>query len=148
MWGKGASNLCLSKQTCSALVKTLRAQAALIDELLNEDGYIFVMTGRLQSDPLERRFSQYRQMSGGRFLVSLCEVEHSEKILKCRSLIKAGIDIEDDIFVKQTPDLESLLTKVAEYEAKIVEAALNDDSEEVATYIAGYVGKKLVKKTY
>ena len=147
MWGKGASNLCLSKQTCSALVKTLRAQAALIDELLNEDGYIFVMTGRLQSDPLERRFSQYRQMSGGRFLVSLCEVEHSEKILKCRSLIKAGIDIEDDIFVKQTPDLESLLTKVAEYEAKIVEAALNDDSEEVATYIAGYVGKKLVKKS-
>jgi len=45
--------------------------------------YDFVMVGRLQSDPLERRFSQYRQMSGGRFLVSLREVISSEKFLTC-----------------------------------------------------------------
>ena len=30
-----------------------------------------------QTDPLERQFSQYRQMNGGRFLVSLREVLHS-----------------------------------------------------------------------
>ena len=35
----------------------------LIDELLN-DGYDFILTARLQSDPIERRFSQCRQMSG------------------------------------------------------------------------------------
>ena len=63
----------LTPQTASALIVTLRAQALLIDELL-EEGYLFVLTGRLQSDPIERRFSQYRQMSGGRFLVSLREV--------------------------------------------------------------------------
>ena len=38
------------------------------------------MTGRFQTDPLERRFSQYRQMNGGRFLVSLKEVMRSESI--------------------------------------------------------------------
>ena len=63
----------LTAQTASALTSTLRSHAILIDELVNE-GYSFVMTSRLQSDPIKKRFSQYRQMSGGRFLVSLREV--------------------------------------------------------------------------
>ena len=79
----------LTSQTSSAFIITLRAQAHLIDEPL-EEGYSFVLTGRLQSDPIERRFSQYRQMSGGRFLISLREVLNSERILACRSLIKHG----------------------------------------------------------
>ena len=60
----------LSQQTSDALIRTLRAQAQLIDDL-HDDGYEFVLTARFQSDPQERRFGQYRQMSGGRFLVSL-----------------------------------------------------------------------------
>ena len=52
----------------------------------------------MQSDPFEKRFSQYRQMSGGRFLVSLCEVLNSERILQCRSLLKENVNIwEDDV---------------------------------------------------
>ena len=69
----------LTSQTSSAFIVTLRAQAHLIDELL-EEGYSFVLTGRLQSDPIERRFLQYRQMSGGRFLVSLREMLNSKRI--------------------------------------------------------------------
>ena len=69
-WSSESSNFLLTKQTSNALIQTLRAQAELIKELLS-DGYLFVMTGRFQSDPIERRFSQYRQMSGGRFLVRL-----------------------------------------------------------------------------
>ena len=82
----------LTVQTKSALVSTLRAQAILIDELL-VDGYQFVRAAQLQSDPIERRFSQYRQMNGGRFLVSLREVINSERILKCQSLNKVDIDM-------------------------------------------------------
>ena len=62
----------------------------LVDEPLEE---VFVLAGRLQSDPIERRFSQYRQMRGGRFLVSLREVLNSERILACRSLIKENINV-------------------------------------------------------
>ena len=50
-----------------------KTQADLIDQLI-DDGYEFVGTTRFQSDPIERHFSQYQQMSGGRFLVSLSEV--------------------------------------------------------------------------
>ena len=81
----------LTAQTGKAMSFTLRSQAMLIDELLDE-GFLFVLTTRLQSDALERRFSRYRQMSGGRFLVSLREVMNSERILSCRSLIKEDVN--------------------------------------------------------
>ena len=77
--------LCLTKQTSRALT------ASLIEDLLSE-GYKFVLTSRFQSDPIERRFSRYRQMRGGRCLVGLREVQSSEKILKIKSLLKAGLD--------------------------------------------------------
>ena len=87
----GEKNACcqtftLSTQTASALIRTLRSHASLYEDLLNE-GYDYVLTARLQSDPLERRFGQYRHMSGGRFLVSLKDT-CSEKILKLKRLLK------------------------------------------------------------
>ena len=129
---------CLTTHTCSALVRTLRAQADLIDELIEKDMYDFVMVGRLQSDPLERRFSQYRQMSGSRFLVSLREVISSEKILKCRALLKNEIDIDEDVLqVEDLSRLADLLKDLEKEKQSIVEATLEDSSEEVATYVAG-----------
>ena len=63
----------------------------LMQELLDE-GYEFIFTRMFQSDPLENRFFQYQQMSGGRFLVSLREVLSTERILTCRSLLKQNIN--------------------------------------------------------
>ena len=60
---RDSTNFGLSKQTFNALISTNRPIADLSTDLLNE-GYTYVFTGRLQTDPLERRFSQYRQMSG------------------------------------------------------------------------------------
>ena len=61
LWSE-SSAFCSSKQTSNALVRTLQAQALLIDELFH-DGYVYVIPRKLQSDPHENRFSQYRQMS-------------------------------------------------------------------------------------
>ena len=61
------------------LTRTLSCHAVLIEKLFDE------VTSRFQSDPLERRFGQYRLMSGGRFLVGLSDVTHSEKIIKLKS---------------------------------------------------------------
>ena len=47
-----------------------------------------MITARLKSYPVERRFSQYRQKSGGRFLDNLGEALNSKMTLRCRSLIK------------------------------------------------------------
>ena len=80
-----------------------------IHELLN-DGYVFVLTVLFQSDPIERRFSQYCQMRGGKFLVSLREVINTERILSCRSLIKKEInfwkgDLQPEMLHDQTEEI-------------------------------------------
>ena len=75
-WSADSTNFALSKQTSKALVLTLRSQTMLIKDLFG-DGYQYVRCRQFQSDPIERRFSQYRSMSGGRFLVSLREVQSS-----------------------------------------------------------------------
>ena len=66
----------LTKQTSSVLIRTLLCHIALIEELLDEE-YIYIFTSRFQSNPLERRFGQNRQMKRRRFLVGLREVTHS-----------------------------------------------------------------------
>ena len=85
----------LTEQTSSALKQTLRCTASLIEDLIAE-GYNYVLTSRILSDLLERRYSQYRRMSGGRFLVGLKEVNDAKKILKIRSLLKEGIHFWED----------------------------------------------------
>ena len=49
---------------------TLRCTAILIDDLLNKN-YDYILASRFQSDPIEHHLNKYRQMSGGRFIVSL-----------------------------------------------------------------------------
>lgn len=147
-WREDCPMFTLTNNTSKALVMTLRAQSELIKELLSED-YEFVMTSRLQSDPVERRFSQYRQMSGGRFLVSLREVQNSERILRCRSLIKEDINFwKDDLGTdKPVQNLDALITALNELHTEIMEATLDEDSVEVSTTISGYIAKKLAKRS-
>ena len=52
-WHDDCPAFTLTSKTSYALVLTLRAQSGLIKELLSE-GYHFVMTSRLQSDPIDR----------------------------------------------------------------------------------------------
>ena len=134
---------CLTPHTSDALIRTLYAQVLLVKELLNS-GYEYVILRKLQSDPLEKRFSQYRQMSGVRFLVSLREVLNSERILQCRSLLKENVNIwEDDVAPVVTHTLGPFINFIEKDDSHLYEAALTDDSNEVATTIAGYIAKKL-----
>ena len=119
----------------------------LLKELLSE-GYSYVLTSRFQSDPLEKRYGQYRQMSGGRFLVGLKDVVFSEKILKIKSLVKEGLDIDDwaKVTDEKSPD------KVAEFRDSVqpigsesIRICLTDASKEIFDNVAGYIAKKLIK---
>ena len=98
--------------------------------------------------PIERRFSQYRQMSGGRFLVSLREVTNSERIIRCRSLVKADINFWKEDLGSDKPSLDfSAILALLEHEIEIAESILESSSEEVSTTIAGYIAKKLAKRS-
>jgi hypothetical protein len=137
---------CLTAQTSDALKRTLRCHASLIEDLLRE-GYDFVLTSRFQSDPLERRYGQYRQMCGGRFLVSIKDVVTSEKILKIKSLLREGFDINEDVkldydYEKELKDLEIDIRR------RIGDAShvsLSEKTKNVSNHVAGYVARQLRK---
>ena len=89
----------------------------LMQELLDE-GYGFIFTRRFQNDPLENRFSQYRQMCNGRFLGSLLEVLSTKRILTCRSLLKQNINFWDEN-LKPVQKNDKILYILAQYESEI-----------------------------
>ena len=64
-----------------------------------------MLTAHFQSDSIERRLGQYRQMSERRFLVGRKDVTLSETILKIKSLVEESIDIKDDIKVTENEDV-------------------------------------------
>ena len=135
----------LSAQTNSALASTCRALACLIEDLLNE-GYDYVLTSRFLTDFLERRFSRYRQMSGGRFLVALREVLNSAQICMMTSLLKAGINVWEEDLKDEThdQDLEKLVLEASKM--RFDEITLKKESMEVVAYIGGYIVKSLLDK--
>jgi len=137
-----AERFTLSSQTSAALRATLRCQANLIEDLLSE-GYDFVLTSRLQSDPIERRFGQYRQMSGGRFLISLKDVICSENIIKIKSLIKEDIDITPEIksIHDYSNDIQNLHCQV-ELLGNGMDIDLCEESKQVSDVLAGYIAHK------
>ena len=94
------------------MIRTLRCQSSLIEYLLTE-GYEFVLTNRFQYDLLEKRYGQYRQTSGGSFLVSAKDVSNSENVLKVKSLVTAGFEINQSLKVNNdyTEERKTLLTK-------------------------------------
>ena len=136
----------LTPQTAHALITTLRCTASLIEDLLQE-GYSYVLTARFQTDPLERRFSRYRQMSGGRFLIGLRELECSERIIAVTTLIKESIDFwkedvrPDDDQEASILSLNSELDKISD---DIDLCSLSDDAVQVSAVIAGYAARKVV----
>ena len=71
----------LSDWTSAAHIQPAECQAVLFEDLLSK-GYNYMLTDRLQSDPLGKRYGQYRQMSGGRFFVSAKDVSRTENVCK------------------------------------------------------------------
>ena len=88
-------------------------------------------------------------MSSGRFLISLREVTNSERIIRCRSLVKADINFwkEDLGSDKPSLDFSVLLALLSEHEIEIAKSTLDSINKEVSTTIAGYIAKKLAKRS-
>ena len=136
----------LTPQTAAAMIKTLRGTAALLNDLFDE-GYEYVRTAVLQSDPLERRYGVTRMMHGGHFLVSLVEFNTSDKILLMRSLLKENIIFwEEDVFDEKPSVNEELESEIASLSDDIANSSLTDETLEVSLTVAGYIAKEVNEK--
>ena len=144
---RDSSNLGLSKQTFNAFICTNQAIADLTTDLFN-DGYQYVHTGRIQTDPLERRFSQYRQMSGGRSLVSLNEIHRSETIIKLKTYLEKNIElttITSAITDEESIELQDFVQEITGEDFNHI--TISQDAIEVITFLSGYISRSLLKST-
>lgn len=144
----------LTRETFFALKQTTGALIELANYLLQRKGFTFVLSGAVQSDPLERRFSWYRQLSGGNFYVSVRQVLEAEKAIRMRSLVKFSklsigeiqqlySDFEEQkhqTTENTVPDLLDLLGDVN------VTLDFEESDISVAFYVAGYAAKSIAKK--
>jgi hypothetical protein len=138
-----AQKFTLTSQTNAALVRTLRCHAALIEDLLSE-GQQYVLTARFQTDPIERRFGQYRQMSGGRFLISEKDIVTSEKILKIKTLVKKGLELDSGILSAEEDPVQmaKLMDEIKGLIGQSENLTLNKESLQVSDTVAGYIARK------
>ena len=144
--GSNSQKFTLTAQTSDALIITLRCTASLIEDLL-EEGYSYVLTARFQTDPLERRFSRVRQMSGGRFLVGLREFDCANRVLGVVSLVKEGIDFwKEDVRpdVNTAAALSNFNAELDKMASDIESCSLSSDSVQVSAVISGYAIRKVI----
>ena len=110
-------------------------------------GLKFVLTGRFQTDPLERRLSQYRGMSGGRFLVSLTEVLRSESIISYKILLKHDINYNQLTISSEEVEhqIEDFMDNVNL--ENIDSIKISEITEHVVGYVSGYITHRLLLRT-
>ena len=125
---------------CSTGPYTLRCLTNLIDILLNEQ-YQFVLTERLQSDPVMRRLGQYCQMSDGIFSISakgyfknIENHEPGERMIWHQSICQNS---------KHSREAENtVLLDAKKFLGDIDSITLNETSTNVSDHLAGYICHK------
>ena len=85
-WGT-CDNGCLTRQTSRALHHTTLTLVQLTKYALTTLSVKYILLGKLQTDNLERRFGEYRQLSGGNYNVSVQQILESEKKLRVSSFL-------------------------------------------------------------
>ena len=86
---KGArKKLCLSRQTLEGWRITVNSFIDLTKELLQIPGVEYVLSGKLNQDPLEQHFSKNRSMGGFNDNPNIAQFGHNE-----RQILDAGEDL-------------------------------------------------------
>ena len=70
-----------SPETFQTLTQTSRAFPLLVKYLLQEKVLKYVLTGKCQSDPLERCFGRWRQSSGGNYFATERQFLEAERAI-------------------------------------------------------------------
>ncbi|MEL7308621.1 MAG: hypothetical protein AAGK05_12630 [Pseudomonadota bacterium] len=99
----------MTSETTLAWTQTIRALCDLCEDLLKNFQFDYVLTGKLQSDPLEARFGCYRQLNGANFFVSVRQLLDSEKKIRVLNRLK---DMKDAVESGVVTTLASFLPNV------------------------------------
>ena len=116
----------------------------------------FVLLRCFQTDNLESRFGQYRQMYGGNRLISVQELTESEKKLKIKSLLKLhsdAITVPVKEYLSEFAECDDT-NKISEDDKLLIEevpyenVCFDETQLPVLLYVAGYAAKRITAKIH
>ena len=147
----------LSKETLMCSQHTSAALAELSEHLINEKDFEYFLTGKAQSDKIEKRFGKARQMTGGDLYASVRQFLETDRTLRVKNLAKLKKTMAEikNIFSEANQDS---IEKIEETAQKIVDSIFDDNIVEVYPiipaaegnvlfYVAGSFARSLCSKT-
>ena len=136
-----------------ASIQTTEAFIDRLNYLLDEKNLEFILLGNIQSD-LERRFSWYRQSSGGNYHISVLQILQSEKTIRVRSLVEQDFHMKEiqNIFTSiddsEKTDADAHLSELITFQIDSFRfhSAVDQNDTSIIFYVAGAVSRTLLKK--
>ena len=80
----------LSPQTFKSFIHTCKALPLLLELICTKYCFKYLLTSRIQNDPLEHHFGLYRQMSGSQYQISYCQILESERRLQLSNILNCS----------------------------------------------------------
>lgn len=147
----------LSKQTHTALLHTTRCLLKLVEFCSQELKWSYLLPGKFQTDPLEARFGQYRQLAGGQYHISVRQIFEIEKKIRILSTIELPIsdgrkivvnDFVEDEIIMDHDYCATASSQTFTGELNVTQSDLDSTCSDVSilTYIGGYCCHSLMKK--
>ena len=144
----------LSKETFFCSKQTSSAICALACYLINDIGLKYVCLGKISSDPIERRFGRYRQLSGANYFISVKQFLEAEKTIRLDCLVRfsklemkeiKSLFLEAENEKEEKLDSETLVL-IDTLESDMSDPELSDADSNVLYFVSGYISRGLLSK--
>lgn len=153
-WKEMGNPECLSKETMTSAIQTTCSMPELAKYLLDKKELDFVLLGQISSDPIERRFGQYRQLAGANYFLSVRQFLEAEKKIRLNSLVRFSNllmgeikDIYQEINEENRENIQKeAQTLLLSIEMESCEVKAGEGDEAVIYYVGGYIARGLLKK--
>ena len=140
------SSFGLSRETFSAFILSLESINCMAYHLIQNCGFSYVLTGNVNSDFIERRFGQYRQMSGGNYYISTKNAFDRERKVKILSLLEdPGFNIKETEF-HSLSNLDICEEEIHFFLNDCCDISPDCQDQAIIFYVAGYIAQSLLKK--
>ena len=141
----------LTPEIFRTLTQTSRVFPLLVKYLLQEKGLKYVLTGKCQSNPLERRFGRWRQSSGGNYFATERQFLEAERAIGVKLLIKlSNYSMKEVCQIMQEEGDENTVEEYAEHVVDLLSEEVTDEilntDKNIVFYVAGFIARSLKKK--
>jgi hypothetical protein len=154
-WEQMPKKNTLTRETFIAVKQTAAALSELADYLLLVKGLKFVCLGMINSDPLEKRFGWFRQLSGANYFASVRQFLEAEKKIRIKCLVKHGQVSLQEVRESFRESNESDKIAVAKDTAVLISTLPTDSlssrfelekgEEGIVFFVAGYISRSVLK---